>query len=151
TAVGGILADRIGTSATFVSGAVLVLAAGMVALKVLLVEPARDGTPAPRSEGGMFTALRNLRFIVLLLGIAIPMNVLMAAFLWYTVPLALDQLGARPADIGRALMVYYLLTIFVTPWTASVADRWPATPGLAGLGGLLSGLGLLALSQWYGF
>src|SRR5690606_29182344 len=106
---------------------------------------------ARKHEHRHVPVLRNLRFVGLLLGIAIPMNVLMAAFLWYMVPLALNELGAGPADIGRALMSYYLLTIFVVPWTARIVETWSLAAVIACLGGALSGAALLVVAQWYGF
>lgn len=151
TAVGGILADRIGTGPTFILGAMLVAAAAILATRMMVGGAASRPAPAIRHRVVKVPVFRNARFLALLFGIAIPMNVLMAAFLWYTVPLALDELGARPADIGRALMGYYLLTIFVVPWTARVVESWSLTTAVAGLGGLMSGAGLLLLSQWYGF
>lgn len=151
TAVGGILADRVGTGPTFIFGAMLVAAAAIVATRMMVGGSAPRPAPAIRHRGPKVPLFRNARFLALLFGIAIPMNVLMAAFLWYTVPLALDELGARPADIGRALMSYYLLTIFVAPWTARFVETWSLTAAIAGLGGLISGTGLLLVSQWYGF
>lgn len=151
TAVGGILADRIGTGPTFIFGALLVAAAAIIATRMMAGSTATLPAPAIRREEPRPSVFRNARFVALLFGIAIPMHVLMAAFLWYTVPLALDELGARPADIGRALMGYYLLTIFVVPWTARFVESFSLSAVIAGLGGLVSGAGLLLLSQWYGF
>ncbi len=151
TAVGGILADRIGTGPTFIFGAMLVAAAAIVATRMMVGGAAPRPAPTIRHGVPKVSVFRNTRFLALLFGIAIPMHVLMAAFLSYTVPLALDELGARPADIGRALMGYYLLTIFVAPWTARVVETWSLGAAIAGLGGLISGAGLLLLSQWYGF
>ncbi len=153
TAIGGVLADRIGQSNVFLVGAVLIGVAAVVALGML--SGARAEQPHKQSAAvgfsGFLSVFRDLRFVALLFGIAIPANVLMAAFLWYLVPLMLADLGSSPADIGRALMLYYLLTVVVAPWVARLADRYSSTAIMLTIGGVISGLALIALSWESGF
>ncbi len=150
TAVGGVLADRLGTSITFVVGATLIALSAFVAFRTLCHDEARSaptGSPAayrPRS------AFSNPRFVGLLFGIAIPANIMMAAFLWYVVPLALSDLGSRPADIGRVLMIYYLMTILAAPLAARLIDRSSNASVLLVCGGAISAIGLIFLTRWYG-
>jgi MFS family permease len=153
TAVGGVLADRIGQSNVFLVGAGLIVVAAVVALGMLSGEGAKDthkGSATP-GLGGFSSVFRSVRFLALLLGIAIPANILMAAFLWYLVPLMLADLGSSPADIGRALMLYYLLTVAIGPWVARLADRYSSTTTMLIIGGIISGLALIALSREPGF
>jgi MFS family permease len=153
TAIGGVLADRIGQSNVFLVGAVLIGVAAVVALGMLSAERANQPHKESATAGfsSFLPVFRNLRFVALLFGIAIPANILMAAFLWYLVPLMLADLGSSPADIGRALMLYYLLTVVVAPWVARLADRHSSTAIMLTIGGLISGLALIALSRGSGF
>ena len=152
TAVGGVLADRLGPRNVFLVGAALTLLAAALALRLLApgvgtAGAARRHVPLPQ----YLAPLRNVRFLALLLGVAIPANVLMAAFLWYLVPLMLADLGARSSDIGRALMLYYLLILLFGPAVARVADVAGRPASMIGAGAVLSGLGLLVPSVWHGF
>jgi MFS family permease len=153
TAVGGVLADRIGQSNVFLVGAVLIVVAAVVALGMLSGESAKHTHKGSGTAGldGFLSVFRSVRFVALLFGIAIPANILMAAFLWYLVPLMLADLGSSPADIGRALMLYYLLTVAIVPWVARLADRYSSTTTMLAIGGIISGLALIALSREPGF
>ena len=151
TALGGVLADRLGTSVTFLIGAALVVGSGIIASRMMCSIntpdlPHIDALTAHRSG----SPLSNPRFVGLLFGVAIPANIIMASFLWYVVPLALADLGSRPADVGRVLMVYYLITVLVAPFVARLVDRGSGASLLIAAGGIISGLGLLGLNYWYG-
>ncbi len=153
TAVGGVLADRIGQNNVFLVGAVLIVVAAVVALGMLSGESAKHTHKGSATTGlrGFLSVFRSVRFVALLFGIAIPANILMAAFLWYLVPLMLADLGSSPANIGRALMLYYLLTVAIAPWVARLADRYSSTTTMLTIGGIISGLTLIALSREPGF
>lgn len=151
TAVGGVLADRLGASITFLFGAVLVAVSAGVAYRMMAGDTAgrvAQASPLPLAPRSVFA---NPRFIGLLFGVAIPANIMMAAFLWYVVPLALSDLGARPAVIGRVLMIYYLMTILAAPVAARFVDHSAGTPFLLASGGAISGIALICLTAWYGF
>jgi predicted MFS family arabinose efflux permease len=151
TAVGGVLADRLGRSNVFLVGACLTLLAGALALRLLAPDAGTAGAarrPVPLPQ--YFAPLRNARFLALLSGVAIPANVLMAAFLWYLVPLVLADFGARTSDIGRAVMLYYLLILLLGPAVAHLVDVAARPASMAGAGAVLSGLGLLVPSVWSG-
>ncbi|NGM86951.1 MFS transporter [Parapusillimonas sp. SGNA-6] len=150
TAVGGVLADRLGANNTFLVGATLVAVSAFIAFKMMSgTDTERVPASAPTGPPS-HSAFSNRRFVGLLLGIAIPANIMMASFLWYVVPLALSDLGSRPADIGRVLMIYYLITILAAPVAARWMDRAPDISFLLASGGAISGVGLLCLTYWYG-
>ncbi len=145
TALGGILADRLGLSAVFTVSAGLVLISAMLTLRLVpsgirprTAEPARKPTAT-----AMAAILRNYRFMVLLGCIAIPANVILQAFISYLVARQMNAFGASAAGVSRTLMLYFLMVALVSP-LAGRADRRadPTVVALAGAG--LSGAGLLA-------
>jgi predicted MFS family arabinose efflux permease len=150
TAIGGVIADRLGQANVFLAGAALIVVAGAVAVLMLpdrVGGSGAGGEKAGSERGSMLAALGNGSFLALLVGIAIPANVLVAAFLWYLVPLMLADIGSTPADIGRALMGYYLLVALLTPRVAELSERRGNAAALAAAGGVLCGLSLLAAAH----
>ena len=155
TAVGGILAERLGPRNVFLIGAALVVLAGFLAYR-LLGEAQRQsagfGTLANVPLKSIRNTLMNPRFAALTLGIAVPANVLLAAFLWYLVPLTMNSLGASIADIGRSQMLYYFLILATGAVVARFADLRTDPAVLAAIGGIVSGVALLlpslAPTQW---
>jgi len=147
TALGGVLADRLGFSAVFMISAGLILIAGVLFLRLLPVW--KDGTQVLQS-GRLFPPIagpmRNLRFAGLVLGIAIPWNIQNQAFICYLVSLSLDSLGASPADIGRVLMLNYLLLAFAGPLVTRFFGNRIAPSGLVLCGAVLAGAALLPAS-----
>jgi MFS family permease len=144
TALGGILADRLGFQAVFVISFALVVVAGLFALRMMQPRTA-DGTERPKafSMRDVAAVLKRPSFLFLLGGVTIPMNVLMAAFLWYLVPLTLAALGSNPSAIARTLMVYYLVILVGGPLAGKLTetriDHW----ALVGVGSVVSAAVLL--------
>jgi predicted MFS family arabinose efflux permease len=149
TALGGVLADRLGFAAVFLISAGLIAAAALLALRFL---PARDQAAAversARLVPPLLAPMRDLRFAGLVLGIAIPANILVQAFMSYLVALVLDSLGASAGDIGRTLMSYFVVVALVSPPVAQLAENRLPPALLALLGGALSGVALLPAALW---
>jgi predicted MFS family arabinose efflux permease len=149
TALGGILADRLGAGAVFYVSAGLVLASAILTLRLVpsglrmrIAEPVRQ--PAAIAVAAIF---RNSRFIVLLAGIAIPANVLLQAFISYLVALQLNAFDVTASGVARTLMLYFLLVALVGPLAGRIDRRLdPAVVAL--IGAALSGTGLLAAAVW---
>jgi MFS family permease len=154
TAIGGILAARIGYRPTFLIAVGLIFLAGFTGYQMLNQDTGTEIEIVEKKNGGLKGVqmiFKNPRFIVFLFCIAIPTNILMAAYLWYLVPLYLFDLGATTAQIGRTMLVYYLLIITVG---GAVPKKVTTTNGLTllvGLGSLISGIGLIAFYQWPNF
>jgi len=155
SALGGVLADRIGAGPTFLFGALVALLAGALGATTIIrstkpqAAPAQTPEAAPRNRKAAI--LLNGRFLALVLGIAVPANLGMSVFIWYLVPVVLEQFGARSADIGRVIMLYYLIPLLIGPAAARLADgRLGCVPLLiAGMG--MSGAALTALAYAPGF
>jgi len=154
TAIGGILAARIGYQSTFLIAAGLMIFAGFAGYQMLSSD-AGAGIEVTEKKSGGLRGVRmifgNRRFLVFLFCIAIPTNILMAAYLWYLVPLYLFDLGATTAEIGRTMMVYYLLIIAIGGAVSKKVTTMNGLILLVGSGSLLSGIGLVAFYQWHNF
>lgn len=152
TALGGVLADRLGYETVFAVSAVLVLISGILIHRLLPEHDLRAGEG--RGGGGsvhlttILKPLRSLRFAALVLAIAIPANVVIQAFISFLVALTLDSFGASAADIGRILMTYFLGIAFVGPLAPRLFERWLAPSAVALLGAVVCGVSLCAVVIW---
>ncbi len=149
-AMGGVLADRLGQTTVFLLSAVLVLATGLLVYRLLPARkqpPATADKPVTAKSGSIWSAMRSFRFSALLFGVVIPGQVLAQAFISYLLALYLHDLGASAADIGRVLMVFYLMITFMGPASARITDGRFDPFLVTGLGGVLCGIGLLAGAQ----
>lgn len=142
-AIGGILADRIGYTATFCCAAALGASAALVAIH-LLDSVSTPKPPSRRLRRGTVRALAaHPRFLLLMVGAAVPAKLLLNGFLFFLVPLTLAELGDSRSEIGRIAMLYGLAALFLGPACARLADRYAAHGLLVGAGGLLAGIGLI--------
>ncbi|TIU97624.1 MAG: MFS transporter [Mesorhizobium sp.] len=144
TALGGVLADRLGQSNVFLLSATFVLISTLLIFSLVADTASRGGgIRAKAARPPLLAVLRNWHFAALVFGIAIPGNVCLQAFISYLVALTLDSLGASPADIGRTLMVYFLAIALVGPLAGRAAERGIPVSAVALSGGLLCGISLL--------
>lgn len=142
-AIGGILADRIGYTATFCCAAGLGAWAALVAFRLLDATPPPQPAPRGSLRGTGRALATHPRFALLMLGAAIPAKLLLNGFLFFLVPLTLSEFGASRSEIGRVAMIYGLAALFLGPTCARLADRFCAHGPLVGAGGLLAGIGLI--------
>ena len=154
TALGGIIADRIGYQPVFILAAMLALVAGALAWVMLCSEVGCNETPAnteknaatPAQARGPKALLRNYRFVGIILFCAIPAKIILTGFLYYFVPVYLITLDASQAEIGRIMMIYALIIIFLGPTASHIADRSKHMIDLVVFGTVLSGAVLLLLN-----
>ncbi len=141
--LGGVLADRLGQQNVFLLSAVLIGVSAV--LSFWLIAPgagSNAGSEDRFSLRAIFAPLRNRRFLAVLMGVAVPMGVIMQAFVSYLVALTLDSLGASTADIGRALTLYFIGVIAAGPLGGSLAQTGLPVRYLAVLAALMAGLAL---------
>jgi predicted MFS family arabinose efflux permease len=147
TALGGIIADRRGYDTVFLISFALVVVAAILAFRMIPRDSdSIEGAPDFVTVKDMQRVLRKPDLVLLMAGVTIPMNVLMAAFLWYLVPLVLASIGSTTSATARTLMVYYLVILLGSPIAARAAGRvknW----ALVGFGSVVSGVALL-LPAW---
>jgi len=151
TALGGVLADRLGQSTVFAISAGLVLLSGLLTIR-LLPSVTRENASATQKASSflppIWQPLKSRRFAALVFGIAIPANILLQAFVSFLVALQLDALEATAADTGRILMTYFLAIAFVGPVAPRLFDG-RLTPSHVGLlGAMISGLSLCVVVIW---
>lgn len=144
TALGGIIADRIGYQPVFLISAVLSCFAGLLAWRMF-----QGGVSGPKKaagqKGGLKYLLKNTRFVVVVLCCAIPAKVVLTGFLYFMVPLYLVSLEASQSEIGRIMMIYSLIIIPLSPIASGIADKTKKMRELVLLGTILSGVILISL------
>jgi MFS family permease len=147
TAVGGIVADRVGPSAAFATSAAIAALAGIIAWR--MVPPSEIHPVSRRSSllAAMRDMLLNPAFLAFLILAAIPSKIALTGILFYLVPLRLSEIGAGQADIARVLIIYSFMNIAAGPVVSRFADRWNAHFALMIAGGALSGAGAWALAD----
>ena len=150
-AMGGVLADRLGQDSVFLVSAALVVISGLLFHRLLpgrkLSQITAGNSPQAQSKS-IWTPLRSFHFSALLFGITIPAGVLSQAFISYLVALYLHDLGASTADIGRILMVYFLMITLMAPATARFTENRFDPTLMTVLGGFIAGVSLLAGTAW---
>jgi len=148
TALGGIIADRIGYHNVFFISAIITLVAGGLAW-VMLTENKGEAKNAMAKPGGsaIKVLIRNPEFVCLIIFCALPAKIILTGFLYYLTPLYLLSLDASQSEIGRIMMVYALVIIPLSPLASSAADRYGKMKHLVVIGTIASGLVLMSLYQ----
>ncbi|MFT2111734.1 MFS transporter [Marinomonas sp. 2405UD68-3] len=146
TALGAIIADRIGYQPVFLISAVLASFSGLLAWRMfsgsVSVEPKKVSA---NGESGLWSLAKNVKFVSLVICCAIPAKIVLTGFLYFMVPLYLVSLEASQSEIGRIMMIYSLIIIPLSPIASGIADRTKKMKELVVLGTLLSGGILISL------
>ncbi|MGF1681913.1 MFS transporter [Photobacterium minamisatsumaniensis] len=145
TALGGIIADRIGYQPVFFISAVLAAFAGLLAWRMFSGELDSTSNKPMAKKGGLRLLARNIRFIAIIVCCAIPAKIVLTGFLYFMVPIYLVSLDASQSEIGRIMMIYSLVIIPLSPIASGIADKTQKTRELIVLGTVLSGAILLSL------
>jgi MFS family permease len=149
TALGGVLADRLGQANVFLLSATLIVTSALLIIWFVAPTAGSESVATVWTAGPPILAtIRNPRFAVLVFGIAIPSGVVLQAFISYLVALTLNSLGASSADIGRTLMMYFLAIALVSPLAGRAAEGGVPVPAIALSGGFLAGASVLAVALW---
>jgi predicted MFS family arabinose efflux permease len=148
-AIGGVLADRLGQQNVFIVSTVLIAISALLAVWLIAPGAAKTGTGTePLRITKVFATLKSARFSALVIGLAVPANVLLQAFISYLLALTLDSLGASTSDIGRTLMLYFLGIIVASSFSGRAAEKGLSVGLLALLGSLLAGASLSFIVLW---
>jgi len=151
SALGGVIAGRLGFEAAFSAGALIALVSGAVGWSAMRGDAGDPMRGVAREPSAAAARWIGARYFALLIGAAVPMNAATAIFVWYLAPLMLGAAGSGPAEIGRVVMLYYLSIVVFGPVAARLADRWSAPRTLVVTGAAISAAALLSLSEAGGF
>jgi predicted MFS family arabinose efflux permease len=141
-AVGGILVDRLGARPTFLLSALLSVLAALFVQHYLQARSGQGGPPRRLQWADVWALLRHRQFVSITFLTAIPAKIALTGFLYYSVPLYLQSIGASQAGTGRMMMAYGLVIIFLAPQIARLADRLGHRRLFVVAGGYLSALGM---------
>lgn len=146
--IGGILADRIGERPVFAVGAAIMVLAALVGASALAGRGSGAAPPPAGARPPLLAAMRETRFVLLMLTAAVPAKLALTAFLFYLVPVGLGALGNSQAEIGRIAMLYAVPSVAAGALLARLADRTGCHGLMVGLGGLITGAGFLPVLFW---
>ena len=158
SAIGGMIADRIGFRILFSVGAVLTLIS--IVFLYLFISPGPEITKSvkyKRPPGEwlkkMISALPSFKdisrlvsdrnFIALSLFQGIPNKICLIGFVYYLAPLFLKELGNSQSDTGRYIMGYSLMMILLSQTMSKWSDRHGNIKQIIVIGGVFSGVILI--------
>jgi MFS family permease len=143
TAIGGVLAERVGFEATFFFSAAVVLLSGGLVQRLMASAEDQPAAERPAKSGSMWKLFANWRFTVLMLFAAMPAKMALTGFMFFLVPVILWDSQLSLPEIARIVVLYPLVMAAVT-WVASrLSDHLGRRAILVALGGLIGGGGLL--------
>ena len=144
TAIGGILAERIGYQNTFLVGAAIVFVAMAITFSFLSPGEGTGTEPGGRArQRGMLRICGSPRFIAFMGLSALPARIVLTGFLYFFVPLYLDARDFGGAAIGRTMMVYFVVLLVMNQAAALIADRFQNHGLLILAGGVSAAAGCL--------
>ena len=148
-AIGGIVADKLGYSETFLMASLLALAsAGLVAAFFEKSSVNTASKPVKLKDFKML--LGNKYFALITFFSAIPAKIVLTGFLYYIVPVYLKHLGESSAVSGRIMMGYGLAIIIISPLSAMLIGKFSNKIAFIVFGGLLSALAMLNFTFFSG-
>lgn len=112
------------------------------------------GAPAPAAELQQQQPARNAsfwrifidrEFLIALLLNGIPSKIAVAGVIMFSIPLLMKDVGVSGEAVGRYLMLYYVTCMFVSRWSAKVADASGHTRGMLTWGAVLGGVSFALL------
>ncbi len=154
TAVGAMLAERIGYAPVFMASAALVL---VPLAFTLLFMRGYTGKIAMVTAAGrlkwreLVSLLLHKDFMAILLFSLVPFALCQVGLLLYAAPIYLNQIGISQSNIGRVIMVYGLSVIYVAPYLSRFIDTSQRKKIYIALGGLIGAGGLMSLYFYSGF
>ncbi len=145
TAIGAVLADRIGFRGTFIASAALTACAGLLAWQTMDRGAGRRAVrpSVSAAAGARGIAWRNPGFVALVLLGAVPAKLVLSGFIFTIAPLFLQSLGDSQPEIGRQVMLYAGTMLLTIRLGAFAADRLGAALHSIGFAGVATGVGLL--------
>jgi predicted MFS family arabinose efflux permease len=146
TAIGAVLADRIGFRMTLTFSMILVAVTALLVWRTFVAGGASEQKSMDLWRS-VRAAFAEPRFALLVLFAAIPAKVLLGGFIFFLAPLELRELGLSQAAIGRNVMLYGLCMLPAIVVGAWLTDQTGRGGLIITLAGVFNGLALL-LPLW---
>lgn len=144
TGMGAILAQHIGPAPTLLVAALSSLVCAIVMARLMPPGPTSQTIPKKNLRWQQLRRLlANGRFLALVFGISVPAKICMTGFMFYLIPKFLTAQDINQASIGRILMLYSLMFIFVGPGLSRLLEGRLSQRRLTIGATLLAGLALL--------
>ncbi|OHV81374.1 MFS transporter [Ensifer sp. LCM 4579] len=134
TALGGILADRLGQRPVFAACAVLSVVSAFLIWRML---PVGGSTPHAEQSSetedklsfNILAPMRSPIFAAVALGSVIPLAIVDHVFISYLLALQMDALGASISEIARVMM-FFFLALILGGYAEGRLPTWLAAPSL---------------------
>ncbi len=156
-AAGAMLAERLGFKPIFLIGGLLILSI-LVYVFIFMSDAVKKSTqhgsenrpaPAPWRDLLKFCSNRNVLGLITL--IAIPASVSLIGFLYYCIPIYLNQHQVSQSNIGRVFMLHGICLVYVAPVISRFVDRSRNKRGFLMLSSILTGIAFIAYYYFQGF
>ncbi|MGK0288728.1 MAG: putative MFS family arabinose efflux permease [bacterium] len=147
-AIGGILSEEIGYARVFIVSLVLTFLATYLILREFPEKTLEPNEKKTITFRGLTQLVAHSQFSRLLFFSTIPAKAVLTGFLFYLVPLYLQELGNSQGEIGRNMVGFSFIIIIGTRAVNYIADRFKIHHFLVYLGSILTSIGLISL-YWY--
>lgn len=156
-AAGAMLAERLGFKPIFLIGGLLILS---ILIYVLIfmsdavkksTEHGNENRPAPAPWRDLLKFCSNRNVLGLITLIAIPASVSLIGFLYYCIPIYLNQHQVSQSNIGRVFMLHGICLVYVAPVISRFVDRSRNKRGFLMLSSILTGIAFIAYYYFQGF
>lgn len=148
TAIGAMVAERMGYDYVFVATAILLPVSALFTLSFMrhyMVRPKAIIKVQSIKLRDWVQLLTDKSFLGIMMLSVVPFSICQVGLLYYAAPIYLDQQGISQSSIGRVLMVYGLSVIFIAPRLSRLVDRSQKKSSFIVLGGLVGSAGLISL------
>lgn len=159
-AIGSLLVGNLGPEGVFALGALVAALTALYALIMIRAESTSVRVGAGFVEGvtrlgwELGQALRSPTLLTTIGLVGIPAKAVLTGVVVFALPLLMAEQGYRHEDIGQMLMIYAGGVIAASGIAARLVDRSGRSGLVLGIGGSVSGAGLLLISvvdtEWLG-
>ena len=154
-AVGAMLADRLGFAAVFQLSTIF-LVLPLVFMIIFMRRHYRKGAVViDQGEAinwhELFSFLKDRRVLATLFFSVIPRSLCQLGLIQFIVPVYFFSIGVSQADIGRAIMIYGLMLVYIAPIMSKYLDRSEKHRLFIILGGFVGGIGLIQVYFFSGY
>lgn len=156
-AAGAMLAERLGFQPIFLIGGLLILSIlvyvfffmGDAVKKSSEHKTENRPAPVPFKDIVKFCSNRNVLGLITL--IAIPASISLIGFLYYCIPIYLNDHQVSQSNIGRVFMLHGICLVYIAPLISRFVDRSTNKRSFLMLSSILTGVGFLAYYLFQGF